>query len=38
MLARVRVTDQEKKDLISGLRGKGIGRDALLGIRNESRH
>ena len=35
MLARVRVTDQEKKDLKSGLRGIGIGRDALLAIRNE---
>jgi hypothetical protein len=35
MLAQVRVTDQEKKDLISGLRGIGIGRDALLAIRNE---
>ena len=35
VLARVRVTDQEKKDLISGLRGIGIGRDALLAIRNE---
>ena len=35
MLAQVSVTDQEKKDLISGLRGIGIGRDALLAIRNE---